>query len=168
MSIHDEDDDDVPCFRHPSQLTALRCLQCDRPICIDCAVAAPVGFKCPDHARTSRAARGIVPTQRIIRGLAAGALVALALGSILWFVRIPFLGIILAYLAGTATGESTRRASGGYRDPVLATGAAALAAFGMLALPIAALLGGAGAGSWIAWSLVAGIAAAYGAYTRAG
>jgi hypothetical protein len=164
----DEDDElDVPCYRHPARTTALRCIECDRAICIDCAVAAPVGFKCPDHARTSRAARGVIPVAGLVRGVGAGIVVAVVLGVILSVVQIPFLGIILAYFAGTAVGEVTRRASGGYRDPVLARVAAIAAAIGMLLLPIGWLLGGASPGAWLAWTLVSAGVAAYGAFTRA-
>lgn len=39
-----------PCYRHPNRMTAVSCSDCDRPICPDCMVFAPVGIKCPDHA----------------------------------------------------------------------------------------------------------------------
>jgi hypothetical protein len=163
----DDDDLDEPCYRHPARLTALSCVECDRPICIDCAVAAPVGFKCPDHARTSRAARGAIPVAGLIRGMIAGIVVAVVLGVVLSVIQVPFLGIILAYLAGTVVGETTRRASGGYRDPLLARGAAIAAACGLLLLPIGWLLSGATPGAWLAWTLLGAGAAAYGAFTRA-
>jgi hypothetical protein len=163
----EDDFDSAPCYRHPAEQTALRCLTCDRPICVDCAIAAPVGFKCPDHGRTSRAERGVVPTARLARGIAAASATALVLGVLLSIVRIPFLGLIMAWAAGMAVGEACRRASGGYRDPLLARIAAACAAVGMLILPAAWLLGGASPGQWIAWTLLGAAAAAYGAYTRA-
>lgn len=39
-----------PCYRHPNRLTAVSCSDCERPICPDCMVFAPVGIKCPEHA----------------------------------------------------------------------------------------------------------------------
>ncbi len=39
------------CYRHPDRETYVRCSRCDRPICPDDMVAAPVGFHCPDDAR---------------------------------------------------------------------------------------------------------------------
>lgn len=163
---HDDDPETLPCYRHPGEQTALHCIECERPICIDCAVAAPVGFKCPDCARTSRAARGVVPTQRLFRGISAAALTAGLLGGILYFVNVPFLGIILAYFAGVATGEACRRASGGYRDPALARAAAVAAAIGIAVLPVLDVVAGANPAG-MAWTVIAAAAAAYGAFTRA-
>jgi membrane associated rhomboid family serine protease len=39
------------CFRHPDRETYLRCSRCDRSICTDCMVTAPVGFQCPECVR---------------------------------------------------------------------------------------------------------------------
>jgi membrane associated rhomboid family serine protease len=39
------------CYRHPDRETGLSCSECGRPICADCATFAPVGIRCPDHAR---------------------------------------------------------------------------------------------------------------------
>jgi membrane associated rhomboid family serine protease len=36
------------CYRHPDRYTAIRCARCERPICTDCMVPAPVGFQCPE------------------------------------------------------------------------------------------------------------------------
>ncbi|HEY3867513.1 MAG TPA: rhomboid family intramembrane serine protease [Actinocrinis sp.] len=36
------------CFRHPGRETYLRCARCERSICTECMVAAPVGFHCPE------------------------------------------------------------------------------------------------------------------------
>jgi hypothetical protein len=170
MHAGPDDDDDhetFRCYRHPSVETALRCLSCDRPICVDCANHGPVGIKCPECSRTSRAARGVIPTQRLVRGMLAGAIVALALGAVLYFAPISFLRIILAYQIGMATGEATRRASGGYRDPVLARGAAIAAACGVAVLPISAVLSAGSIGPYLFWTVISAAAAAYGAFIRA-
>lgn len=42
------------CYRHPAVATGIHCTRCDRPICTDCMVQAPVGYHCPacvDEAR---------------------------------------------------------------------------------------------------------------------
>lgn len=36
------------CYRHPSVETAVRCSDCERPICPDCMVFGPVGIRCPE------------------------------------------------------------------------------------------------------------------------
>ena len=49
------------CYRHPSNEAYVRCQRCDRFICPQCQVEAPVGFLCPEDAgRTvSAAAAGV-------------------------------------------------------------------------------------------------------------
>lgn len=163
----DDDHETSTCYRHPGRETALRCNTCERPICIDCSVAAPVGIKCPECARTPRAARGAVPPQRVLTGVLAGAATAAVLGMILTVTHLPFLGIILAYVAGGVVGDVTRRASGGYRDPVLARCAAIAAAAGLLALPLLGVLQDGSLRGLDPWAVLAALAAAVAAHNRA-
>jgi membrane associated rhomboid family serine protease len=51
------------CYRHPDRETGLSCSECGRPICVDCMTVAPVGIRCPDHARTPARAQPV--TQRV-------------------------------------------------------------------------------------------------------
>jgi hypothetical protein len=166
---HDDDEPETfACYRHPDRETALRCSNCDRPICVDCAVQSPVGIKCPDCARVPRAARGVVPTSGLVRGLLAALGASVVIGFVLTVVNVPFLGIILAYAGGLGIGELTRRASGGYRDPMLARVAATAAVVGMLALPVIRVIAaGGGHTQYLVWSIVAAGFAAVGAYRNA-
>ncbi|MGE5777617.1 MAG: B-box zinc finger protein, partial [Chloroflexota bacterium] len=34
------------CYIHPNRETSLRCNNCDRPICVSCAVRTPTGYRC--------------------------------------------------------------------------------------------------------------------------
>lgn len=36
------------CYRHPQVITGVHCTRCERPICPDCMVVAPVGYQCPE------------------------------------------------------------------------------------------------------------------------
>ena len=36
-----------PCYRHPGRAATALCAHCDRPICTECMVQAPVGWQCP-------------------------------------------------------------------------------------------------------------------------
>ncbi|MGO9855263.1 MAG: rhomboid family intramembrane serine protease [Acidimicrobiales bacterium] len=45
----------VSCHRHPDRAASVLCAHCDRPICTECMVAAPVGWQCPEC--TSEGAR---------------------------------------------------------------------------------------------------------------
>lgn len=41
----------VSCYRHPDRPAPLACTRCGRPICVEDAVDAPVGYLCPECAR---------------------------------------------------------------------------------------------------------------------
>lgn len=59
----------LACFRHPDRPTQVRCTRCERPICPDCMIQAPVGFQCPacvEEAREAFRSGGGGPVQ--IRG----------------------------------------------------------------------------------------------------
>lgn len=42
-----------PCYRHADRNSGVRCSRCERPICPDCMVSAPVGFHCPECVKGS-------------------------------------------------------------------------------------------------------------------
>jgi hypothetical protein len=39
------------CYRHPSRETMLRCNNCGQPICTQCAILTPTGYRCPECVR---------------------------------------------------------------------------------------------------------------------
>lgn len=39
------------CYRHPDEITGIRCQRCGKPICADCMNEASVGFQCPSCSR---------------------------------------------------------------------------------------------------------------------
>ncbi|HEX3425827.1 MAG TPA: hypothetical protein VHT30_06825 [Acidimicrobiales bacterium] len=71
---------ELTCARHgvPTRIT---CVECDTPICPDCAIRTPVGLKCPDHA--SRPAK---PRPTWVGGVGLLLLVAVAI-SLVQFAR---------------------------------------------------------------------------------
>lgn len=155
------------CYRHPHRETELSCIDCERPICVDCSIAAPVGIKCPACARIPRAARGAVPMVGQIRaGLAAGAMAAVVAALLMLGIRAGLFQLIVAWLVGMAFAEVARVASGGYRDRSIAGIAAAGAGAGF-AVPLALdLATGGPMGVGEAFALLAVVAAVVGAWSR--
>lgn len=45
------------CYRHPAREAGVKCRRCERPICPDCMIAAPVGFQCPECVKGAPAVR---------------------------------------------------------------------------------------------------------------
>jgi membrane associated rhomboid family serine protease len=42
------------CYRHPDVQTRVHCTRCERPICPECMIPAPVGFQCPECVEEAR------------------------------------------------------------------------------------------------------------------
>ena len=57
------------CYRHPERETGVSCSNCGRPICHECMIPAPVGFRCPECVRQQNAggSRAKVVTRGEIR-----------------------------------------------------------------------------------------------------
>ena len=66
-------DTTTTCYRHPDREAPLRCTRCDRPICLEDAIDAPVGFLCPDDARQSARVRRVTAASSgsVTKGLTA-------------------------------------------------------------------------------------------------
>ena len=100
----------IYCIRHPDVETSVSCGRCGDPICPRCLVHAPVGVRCPDCGRSRPAPTFDVSSTYLLRGVAAGAGVALV-GSILawlviWYVQVPLLPALLIAGLGYGIGES--------------------------------------------------------------
>ena len=95
------------CTWHPDRETYLRCNRCERPMCIDCAVKTPTGYRCKECVRGQRKKFETAITQDYIFGI----LIALVLGYIggLLTTRIGFFVIFLAPFAGGIIGEAVRK-----------------------------------------------------------
>src|SRR5512134_4115782 len=42
------------CYRHPAVAPGVHCTRCERPICPECMIAAPVGHQCPTCVAEAR------------------------------------------------------------------------------------------------------------------
>lgn len=105
------------CYRHPDRETYLRCGRCGRPICTECAVLTPTGYRCPECVRQQQRAFNTAQWWDYPVGVILGLGIAY-LGSLL-AVRIGFLTLFLAPLVGLAVAESVRWAAHRRRSKTL-------------------------------------------------
>lgn len=103
----DSTDNKLYCTWHPDRETYLRCNLCDRPMCIECAVKTPTGYRCKECVRGQQKKFDTAITRDYVYGI----LIALALGYIggLLTIRIGFFVILLAPFAGGIIGEAVRK-----------------------------------------------------------
>lgn len=124
------------CATHPQIETFLRCNRCEKPICPQCMVSAPVGFRCWDCAHVRALPALNLRPVMLVRGLAAAAGMVFADGLIwaLVFQTGFLMGLIIAGAGvGYLTAEAVSRASGRRTSPALPWMAGASAGLSLLA-----------------------------------
>ena len=109
------------CYVHPTRETALRCNNCNRPICAACAVRTPIGYRCRECVKGQQKAFDTSEWYDYITGFIVAAILS-TLGSFLvtFIGGIGFLGWFLiaagAPTAGVAIAESVRLVTGKRRS----------------------------------------------------
>ena len=95
------------CTWHPERETYLRCNRCEQPMCTDCAVKTPTGYRCKECVRGQQKIFETAISQDYIFGI----LIALVLGYIGGIIstRIGFFVIFLAPFAGGIIAEAVRK-----------------------------------------------------------
>jgi membrane associated rhomboid family serine protease len=107
----------VTCYRHPKREAPLRCTRCERPICLEDAIDAPVGFLCPDDAKQSPRVRRAQAAFDGSRPITTGLLGVIAIVFILQ--QVPGSGETVATSLGlfgpaVAAGEWWRMVTSGF------------------------------------------------------
>ncbi len=103
-------DDRLFCYRHPDRETLIRCGRCERPICTQCAVQGPVGFRCPECGRPLRnPLTSFTPAQ-----LVGGVAVAFGGGLLAAYIsgQFGFFALFVAFFAGGLVTEGVTRVVG--------------------------------------------------------
>ncbi len=111
------------CAKHSETPTNLRCSRCDKPVCPECMVQAPVGIRCQEHGRPTKLPTYEVSTGFIVRGVAAGVGIGVLGGFILgvagaytnlFFIPYVFtLAMVgLGYLVGEGISRATNKKRG--------------------------------------------------------
>lgn len=130
-------DQPLVCYNHPNRETSLRCNNCDRPICNECAIRVPTGYRCKECVRGQQ--KKFETTQWMDYPLAVVVSGVLAyLGSYLASI-MGFFTIFIAPIAGVVIAEAVRWVVKRRRSRLLFRLAAGAAAVGAL-IPVALIL----------------------------
>ncbi|MCU1486074.1 MAG: Rhomboid family protein [Actinomycetia bacterium] len=57
QALDADDDLEWHCYKHPAREAGVKCRRCERPICPDCMISAPVGFQCRECVKGAPAVR---------------------------------------------------------------------------------------------------------------
>ena len=144
------------CYNHPNRETLLRCNRCERPICTECAVLTPTGYRCKECVRGLQknydTARWIdYPVAILIAGVLS--YLGGGLASIMGFFTI-----FIAPVAGVIIAEAVRWAVKRRRSRWLYRAATIAAAAGGVGLPLVSLITMLAGGGFGIWQLVWGAA----------
>ena len=106
---NDEDVEVLTCFYHPNRTTTLRCNKCGKPICPECAIRTPVGYRCPDCVREQQDKFYTATSTDVLIGAAVAWGSGLVAGVVLWLViqilgALGFFGFLAAFFLGPAVG----------------------------------------------------------------
>jgi hypothetical protein len=128
------------CANHPQRETLLRCNRCEKPICIQCAVQTPTGYRCKECVRGQQ--KVYDTAQSLDYPLAI--VIAVVLSGVGSFIAsfTGFLTIFLAPAAGMVVAEAVRWAVRRRRSTLLFRLAAGAAAVGALPLFLIGLFSG--------------------------
>lgn len=120
------------CVNHPQRETLLRCNRCNNPICFECAVLTPTGYRCKDCIRgQQKVFDTAVPVDFIW-----AALIAVILGFLGSYIPqvMRFFTIFIAPIVGMIITEAVRAAVHRRRSKALTYATSAAALIGSLPL----------------------------------
>jgi hypothetical protein len=149
------DSETLTCYKHPNRETMLRCNKCERPICSQCAVLTPTGYRCKECVRGQQKIFDNAQAGDFIIAVVAAAGLAYFGSYITAFIGFftifasPFLGMVIV--------EAIKKLIRNRRSRPLfiaATAAAALGSLPMLIARILALAAGLQFGSFNVYALL--------------
>ncbi|MBE2271118.1 MAG: B-box zinc finger protein [Anaerolinea sp.] len=106
MSTPDTVEGTLYCTVHPDRETELRCNKCGRPMCSQCAVQTPVGYRCRECVRGIQQTYYKATSRDDLITFAVAVVALAVIGYLLTSIRLPILFIlILGFPAGGAVAE---------------------------------------------------------------
>ena len=108
------------CATHSDTPTSLRCSNCGKPICPQCMVQSPVGFRCQECGRGPKLPTYDVPVALLLRAAAAALLIGVSGGlAVALIVRPLLFGLLYiaamggyGYVMGEAVSAAANRKRG--------------------------------------------------------
>lgn len=114
----------IYCANHPNMEATLRCNRCEKPICIQCAVHTPTGYRCKECVRAQQKTFDTTRPADYVFGIATAMIGAGIGGFLVSLVSfIGFFGLLIVPAAaatfGAGIAEAVRRVTGRRRSPLL-------------------------------------------------
>lgn len=133
------------CYVHPNRETALRCNNCNRPICAACAIRTPTGYRCRECVRGQLKTFDTSEWYDYILGFVVAALLSAVAAFLATLIgRIGFFGWLIiaagASTAGVLIAEGVRTVTGRRRSRALFITVAVGVVLGALPMILAQLL----------------------------
>ena len=125
------------CVNHPNRPTTLRCNRCGDPICPECAVLTPTGYRCKKCVRTQQKVYVTAKSIDYPVAFVVAALLSLGGSYLVSFIITSFLGfftIFIGPIAGGIIAEAVRRVTARRRGKTLFMTATAGAIAGVVPL----------------------------------
>ncbi len=173
--------DTLYCYVHPNRPTTLRCNRCERPICAECAVRTPTGYRCRECVRAQQKIFDTAEWYDYIVAFSAAAIGSAIASGLILIVSGFFFGLLVLFIApgaGAVIGNivlrfiKNRRSRALFMTSAVGMVAGALPALIMISLPaLLGLLFGAGSRGLVGllpaiWEVVYLFMAVPAAYTQ--
>jgi len=93
------------CYVHPNRETSLRCNRCERPICAQCAVRTPTGYRCKECVREQQKIFNTAEWYDYLIGFGTTAVLSL-IASVLLSVISGFIGFFMWFVSFAVAGAA--------------------------------------------------------------
>jgi hypothetical protein len=93
------------CYVHPDRETSLRCNRCERPICAQCAVRMPTGYRCKECVREQKKIFDTAEWYDYIIGFSLTAILSLLASLLILFIS-GFIGFFMLFISFAIAGAA--------------------------------------------------------------
>ena len=96
--------DTLYCYIHPNRATTLRCNRCDRPICTECAIRTPTGYRCPECVKQQQKKFDTAEWYDYVVAFVVAAIGSGIASGLILVVSGFFYGLLVLFIAPAAGG----------------------------------------------------------------